>query len=140
MLCPLAFAVSNLGCSPPCEPERSSRTRLGIHPAPVILSILVAPVAAVEGLYLAVAAINNALVEKNLLTREEIDLALRRAEQTALGDYRTEELSFSERDAMAFAPLLLALANNTVADGFTPQFLELAKMVGQTKDKFNDQQ
>jgi hypothetical protein len=92
-----------------------------------------------EGLYLAVAAINNALVEKNLLTREEIDFALRRAEQTALGDYRTEELSFSERDAMAFAPRLLALANNTAADGFTPQFSELAKMVGQTKDKFNDQ-
>ena len=62
-----------------------------------------------EGLYLAIAAINNVLVDKNLLTREEIDLALRRAEQTALGDYRTGELSFSERDAMAFAPRLLWL-------------------------------
>jgi hypothetical protein len=93
-----------------------------------------------EGLYLAIAAINNMLAEKNLLTREEIDLALRRAEQTALGDYRAGELSFSERDAMAFAPRLLALANNTAADGFTPPFSELAKMVGQTKDKFNDQQ
>jgi hypothetical protein len=93
-----------------------------------------------EGLYLAIAAINNMLAEKNLLTREEIDLALRRAEQTALGDYRVGELSFSERDAMAFAPRLLALANNTAADGFTPPFSELAKMVGQTKDKFNDQQ
>jgi hypothetical protein len=41
---------------------------------------------------------------------------------------------------MAFAPRLLALANNTSAVGFTPPFSELAKMVGQTKDKFNDQQ
>ncbi|MHA6732239.1 hypothetical protein [Devosia sp. A369] len=92
-----------------------------------------------EGLYLAIAAINNALADKGLLTREEIDTALRRAEQTALGDYRTEELSFSERDAMAFAPRLLALANNSASDGFTPPFSELAKMVGQTKAQHHDQ-
>ena len=91
-----------------------------------------------EGLYQAIAAINNALADKGVLTREEID-TLRRAEQTALGDYRTEELSFSERDAMAFAPRLLALANNSASDGFTPPFSELAKMVGQTKEQHNEQ-
>ena len=31
-----------------------------------------------EGLYLALAAINNALVEKGVLSREEMSLALRR--------------------------------------------------------------
>jgi hypothetical protein len=91
-----------------------------------------------EGLYLAIAAINNALVEKGLLTRDEIGLALRRAEQTALGDYRTESLSGAEQDAVAFAPRLLFLANNSAADGQTPAFSELAKLVGQTKPPHPD--
>ena len=93
-----------------------------------------------EGLYLAIAAVNNVLVERGLLTREEVDLSLRRAEQTALGDYRAEEdLSSAERDAVAFAPRLLAIANNSASDGFTPPFSELARMVGQTKEPHNDQ-
>jgi hypothetical protein len=93
-----------------------------------------------EGLYLAFAAVNNALVEKGLLTREEIDLALHRAEQTAIGDYRIEDLSPANRDAVAFASRLLRLANNSAGDGFTPPFSELAKAVGQTKAPYNDQQ
>lgn len=93
-----------------------------------------------EGLYLAVAAINNSLVEKGVLSREEVALALRRAEQTAVDDYRADELSPANRDAVAFAPRFLALANNTAGDGFTPPFSELAKMVGETKEKYNDQQ
>ncbi len=91
-----------------------------------------------EGLYLAISAIHNALAEKGLLTREEIGLALRRAEQTALGDYRIEGLSGAERDAVAFAPRLLSLANNSAADGQTPSFSELAKLVGQTKPPHPD--
>jgi hypothetical protein len=91
-----------------------------------------------EGLYLAIAAINNALVEKGVLSRHEVDTALRQAEQTAVSDYRTGELNPANRDAVAFAPRLLALANNTAADGMTPPFSELAKMVGETKGKQND--
>ncbi|MBJ3784005.1 hypothetical protein [Devosia sediminis] len=92
-----------------------------------------------EGLYLAVAAINDLLVKKGVLGREEIDLALRRAEQTALGDYRVQELSPAERDAVAFASRLLAVANNSAGDEFLPPFSELAKQVGQSKDKYPDQ-
>jgi hypothetical protein len=92
-----------------------------------------------EGLYLAVAAINELLISKGIVEREEVDLALRRAEQIALGDYRTEDLSAAERDALAFAPRLLAAASNSASGGFTPTFSELAKLVGQTKDGYPDQ-
>jgi hypothetical protein len=92
-----------------------------------------------EGLYLAVAAINDLLVKKGVLSREEIDLALRRSEQTALGDNRTEDLSPAERDAVAFASRLLAAANNSAGEEFLPTFQELARHVGETKDKYPDQ-
>jgi hypothetical protein len=92
-----------------------------------------------EGLYLAIAAVNNALVEKGLLSREELHKALQRAEQIAIGDYRLEELTPAARDAVAFGPRVLTLANNMAADGFTPPFSELAKTVGKTKGPYNDQ-
>src|SRR5690606_9818912 len=65
-----------------------------------------------EGLYLVIAAINDALISKGLLSREEIDDALKRAEQAAIGDERSmEELSPSNRDAVAFSARLLRIAN-----------------------------
>jgi len=86
-----------------------------------------------EGLYLSIAAINNALVQKGLLSREEVDHALRTAEQIALGDERNvDDMSASNREAVAFGPRLLAIANN-MADAETPPFSELARMVGETK-------
>jgi hypothetical protein len=93
-----------------------------------------------EGLYLAVAAINNALVRKGLLSRDEIDQALRRAEDSAIGDERaTEELSHAHRDAIAFPARLLALANRSASTDDVPGFAELARMVGSTKVPYNDQ-
>src|SRR5690606_22545535 len=93
-----------------------------------------------EGLYLVIAALNNALVRKGLLSRDEIDIALRRAEATALGDERVvEDLSHSSRDAIAFPARLLALANRSASDDDTPGFAELARMVGSTKSPHNDQ-
>lgn len=93
-----------------------------------------------EGLYLALAAINETIVEKGLLTREEVSLALRRAEQTALGDYRNDTLSPAEQDAVAFAPRLLMLANELRAQGTAPSFSDLAKAVGLSKRPHPDQQ
>ena len=56
-----------------------------------------------EGLYLVIAALNNALVKKGILSRDEIDMALRRAEETAIGDDRVvEDLRPASRDAIAF--------------------------------------
>jgi hypothetical protein len=93
-----------------------------------------------EGLYLVVASLNNALVKKGLLTRDEIDLALRRAEAVAIDDDRaTDDLSPSNRDAIAFPARLLALANRNASDDEIPGFAELARMVGSTKTPYNDQ-
>ena len=93
-----------------------------------------------EGLYLAVAALNEALVSKGALTRGEVDEALRRAEAVALGDERAaEDLSPANRDAVAFPARLLALANHAAARGETPGFAALARLVGSTKAPYNDQ-
>jgi hypothetical protein len=91
-----------------------------------------------QGLYLAIASINNALVAKGLLTRQEIDIALHKAEQTALGDDRLmEDMTPASRDAVAFPARLLRLANTSAGD--VPPFSELAKMVGQTKGHYPDE-
>lgn len=93
-----------------------------------------------QGLYLAIAAINNALAAKGLLSRKEIDLALQRAEQTALGDDRlAEDMTPANRDAVAFPARLLRLANNSASATDIPPFSELARMVGQTKGHYPDE-
>jgi hypothetical protein len=93
-----------------------------------------------EGLYLVIASLNNALVKKGILGRDEIDLALRRAEQTALGDDRvSEDMRSANRDAIAFPARLLALANRMASTDEISTFSELARMVGSTKEPYNDQ-
>lgn len=93
-----------------------------------------------QGLYLAIASLNNTLVAKGILTREEIDLALKRAEQSALGDDRLmEDLTPASRDAVAFSARLLMLANNSASETDVVPFSELAKMVGETKGHYPDQ-
>ena len=87
-----------------------------------------------EGLYLAFASVLNMMVAKGLITREDVDLAMSKAEATAIGDYRaTEELSPANRDAIAFPARLLALANSMASETEIPSFSELARMVGETK-------
>ncbi len=93
-----------------------------------------------QGLYLAVAAINEALVAKGVLTRDEIDTALARAEQIALGDERiTEDMHPANRDAVVFPMRFLSLANRQGEDGGPHGFSELARLVGATKGHYNDQ-
>lgn len=93
-----------------------------------------------EGLMMALAAMNNLLVTKGLASSDEVAGALERAEQTVLGDHRTEELDPAQRDAIAFPIRLLRLANNGSSESDTQSFSELAKLVGQTKTGYNDQQ
>jgi hypothetical protein len=93
-----------------------------------------------QGLLLAVASVNNALVRKGLLGVEEIDLALRRAEASLTGEERLfEDMSPANRDAICFPLRFLQMANNSQGDAGVPGFSELTLMVGQTKDHYNDQ-
>ena len=90
----------------------------------------------IEGLLMALAQINQALVDKGLLERDEVDMALAKAEQIALGDERvTENLSAANRDAIAFPVRLLRLANSEGEQSFGA----LARRVGETKGPHNDQ-
>lgn len=93
-----------------------------------------------EGLLVAIAGINQVLVAKGLLTTEEIEHSLSVAEQTALGEDRlVEDLSPANRDAIVFPIRLLRLANNMAGDEGMPPFSELARLVGETKERHNDQ-
>jgi hypothetical protein len=93
-----------------------------------------------EGLAMAVAALTHMLVTKGLLTTEEVDHCLAVTEQTALGEERVvEALSPANRDAIVFPIRLLRLANTMAGEDGIPPFAELARVVGETKERYNDQ-
>lgn len=93
-----------------------------------------------QGLLLAVASINSALVRKGILDVNEIDLALRKAEASLTGEERlVEDMSPANRDAVCFPIRFLKMANNHQNEADLPGFSELARMVGQTKDHYGDQ-
>jgi hypothetical protein len=93
-----------------------------------------------EGLMMAIASLNNLLVHKGLLSVDDIDVALRKAEAGVTGDERVyEDMSPANRDAICFPIRLLQLANNAQSEADVPPFSELAKMVGRTKQPYNDQ-
>ncbi|HVW56963.1 MAG TPA: hypothetical protein VHC00_14875 [Rhizobiaceae bacterium] len=93
-----------------------------------------------EGLYLAIASINDLLVRTGILDAGELDLALRRAEANATAEERMEEeISPANRDAICFPIRLLRLANRMRSDEEPPAFSELARRVGETKEPYNDQ-
>jgi hypothetical protein len=83
---------------------------------------------------------NDLLVSKGIVDRHEIGHAMDIAEQTVLGDYRTEQLYAAQRDAIAFPIRLLRLANNGATETEIMPFSELARMVGQTKGRYNDEE
>ncbi|CAN7250251.1 nitrile hydratase subunit beta [Phyllobacterium sp. LjRoot231] len=93
----------------------------------------------IEGLCLAIASINRLLVERGVVTQEELDTAFDKAEATARGDNRfTGDMSPSNRDAVCFPIRVLQVANDTGAE--KPwSFSELAKLVAETKEPYNDQ-
>jgi hypothetical protein len=91
-----------------------------------------------EGLLMAVAAISRRLVDKGVLTGEELDRTLAEVEATLTGEDRAvEDLSPANRDAIAFPVRLLREANR---QGVEAGFHALARRVGQDKGRYNDQQ
>lgn len=92
-----------------------------------------------EGLCMAVAALTRLLVQKGVVTSDEVDLALHRAEASLTsGDRQSEDLSPANRNAVVFPLRLLRLANGQL-DRPEPTFAELAVLVGETKRPYNDQ-
>ena len=93
-----------------------------------------------EGMMMALASINNLLVHKGLLSIDDVDTALRKAQASVRGDERTyEDMSPANRDAICFPLRLLQIANSAQGEADIPSFSELAKMVGQTKEPDSDQ-
>jgi hypothetical protein len=87
-----------------------------------------------EGLYAAVAALMLALREKGALSVQEIESALRAAEDKISTDpARPTKLSDANRDAVCFPVRFLRLANKTSSEGQQLSFSELTTLVGQTK-------
>jgi len=93
-----------------------------------------------EGLLMAVASINNLLVNQGLLSVDDIDTALRKAEAGLTGDeHLLGTMPPANRDAVCFPIRLLRLANNMQSQTGVPPFSELARKIGQTKLPYNDQ-
>jgi hypothetical protein len=93
-----------------------------------------------EGLLMAVAALNRMLVEKGLATAQEIEVALHRAEARITSDdrFQDDDFALANRDAMCFPIRLLRLANGD-EDCAAVGFSDLARQVGLTKRPYNDQ-
>lgn len=93
-----------------------------------------------EGLVMAMASLNHALVRQGIISVEEVDLALAKAEAAMTSEERAlEQLTPSNRDAVCFPIRVLRLANRSSGDTDICSFSELARMVGQTKQIYNDQ-
>lgn len=93
-----------------------------------------------EGLMMAVAALNGLLVHKGLLTTDEIDRVLRATEADITADERVlEDMRPANRDAVCFPVRLLMAANRSQPATGTPSFSQLARSVGQAKTPYNDQ-
>ena len=86
-----------------------------------------------EGLYMAVAVLIEALKEKGLLSASEIDVALARAERSAFEG--KDELTNANIEAIGFPIRLLRLANTTSFAGHPLPFSELARRIGEAKDR-----
>lgn len=89
-----------------------------------------------EGLIMAVAAVNQALVRKGLLDIDDIDAALRSAETSLLADERLyQDFSASNREAVCFPVRLLQLANMGQSETSVQPFSELTRSVARLKDQ-----
>jgi hypothetical protein len=93
-----------------------------------------------EGLMMALASINQTLVQKGLLSVDDIELALRKAEASFTSEERLfEDMSPTNRDAVCCPIRLLQLANLGQSEHSVQSFSELTKAVGRTKEPYNDQ-
>lgn len=87
-----------------------------------------------EGLLLAMSSLVETMIRKDVLTADEVQHALNRAEANASTDpLRPRELSGANVDAICFPIRFLRLAMDASAKGAPMNFAEIAGQVGQTK-------
>jgi hypothetical protein len=87
-----------------------------------------------EGLCIAIAALTELLKDKGLISADEVDLVLQRAENSAV-EGKASDLSPANLEAITFPVRLLRLANRTSVAGQTLPFHELARRIGEMKDR-----
>lgn len=93
-----------------------------------------------EGLVMAIAAINQSLVAKGVLSVDDVDLSLRKVEASMTSEERLfQDMSPSNRDAVCFPIRLLRMANLSQGEDGVPSFAELARMVAKAKASYGDQ-
>jgi hypothetical protein len=85
-----------------------------------------------EGLIMAIASINHVLVRKGVLTVEEINQALEKA-QANMVDVSRPELSNANRDSINFPLRMLQVTNQCPPEVDVPTFAEVARIVGAMK-------
>ncbi|HLP68946.1 MAG TPA: hypothetical protein VK181_15630 [Rhizobium sp.] len=83
-----------------------------------------------EGLYLALSALCDLLVEKGVVEREELHDALQKAERSAVAGSHVDGDTDSRRKAIAFPIHFLLLASKCTARGEVPSFHELTREIG----------
>jgi hypothetical protein len=83
-----------------------------------------------EGLYLAISAVNARLVEKGLLTHAEVHDALKLAEASATAGGEHDDLSGANRKAICFPIRFLMLANEKSERSEPVRFRAVAEDVG----------
>lgn len=85
-----------------------------------------------EGLCMAIAGLVELLKDKGVVSSAEIDKAFERAERTAV---ERKDVSAANLEAIAFPVRLLRLANSTSFAGHPLPFQELARRIGEAKDR-----
>lgn len=93
-----------------------------------------------QGLLLAFASINLMLVKRGIVSLDDVDDALHKAESNLASEERTfEDLPPASRDALLFPIRLLRAANRGQGGADIPLFSDLAKLVGREKKHYGDQ-
>lgn len=87
-----------------------------------------------EGFYMAVASLVELLKSKGVVDAGEVDQALAAAEAAAF-EGKDADLPPANLEAIGFPIRLLRLANSAAEDGLAVSFHELARRVGEAKDR-----
>lgn len=87
-----------------------------------------------EGLVLALSRLLETLRRKGLLTQQEIESALREADEASRMDCAGRNISPAQAEAVRF-PIRFLLAGTNIGSGPAVTFSSLATLIGTTRDR-----